>query len=189
MPAKFWSRTNDVKDLDYFPTPPYASLALLKREQFSGSIWEPACGEYHMANVLKMQYPDSEVIATDIIYGQDFLKTNKKVDNIVTNPPFTLANDFILHCKKCATKKIAFILRNQFLESKGRHAMFLDKDFPLKAVYQFVHRVPFAKGKIDLRASNTLAFSWFVWDREWKGEPVIRWIDDRSHEINKVELF
>ena len=37
---------------EFYPTPPEATLALLSAETFDGSIWEPACGEGHIAKVL-----------------------------------------------------------------------------------------------------------------------------------------
>ena len=40
------SRANGDREQNYFyPTPPYATEELLKREIFEGNIWEPAAGE------------------------------------------------------------------------------------------------------------------------------------------------
>ncbi|MGL1659540.1 hypothetical protein ACSTH1_23845, partial [Vibrio parahaemolyticus] len=38
---------------NFYPTPPEATRALLSVETFDGSIWEPACGKGHIADVLK----------------------------------------------------------------------------------------------------------------------------------------
>ena len=44
--------------LDYFPTPPWATRALFRRVlpalggETIASVWEPACGEGHMAEVV-----------------------------------------------------------------------------------------------------------------------------------------
>jgi predicted nucleic-acid-binding Zn-ribbon protein len=78
---------------DYYPTPPEATRALLAAEQFDGSIWEPACGEGHLAKVLTDAGYD--VTSTDLVdYGfgtpsQDFLAERKPLaKHIVTNPPY-----------------------------------------------------------------------------------------------------
>jgi hypothetical protein len=68
------SRGQPAKSLDFSPTPPWATRALMEhvmpvlgvREFHSG--WEPACGEGHMAEVLREFF--EEVIATDVFdYG------------------------------------------------------------------------------------------------------------------------
>ena len=50
---------------EFYPTPPQATRALLSGEEFDGSIWEPACGEGHIANVLVTAGYD--VVSTDLI--------------------------------------------------------------------------------------------------------------------------
>jgi hypothetical protein len=53
------SREHPADDLDYSPTPPWATRGLIKRvfpvlnvPTYGQSAWEPACGEGHMAEVL-----------------------------------------------------------------------------------------------------------------------------------------
>ena len=85
---------------DFYPTPPEATQSLLNRQKFKGNIWECACGNGAMSKVMIEQGYD--VYSSDLIdrgYGEvgiDFLQSNKKVDNIVTNPPFNLATEFTL---------------------------------------------------------------------------------------------
>lgn len=78
---------------EFYPTPPEATLALLSVERFEGSIWEPACGEGAIANVLADA--GHKVVATDLveygfgISGIDFLKELRpRAKHIVTNPPY-----------------------------------------------------------------------------------------------------
>jgi hypothetical protein len=53
---------------EFYPTPPEATRALLSVERFDGSIWEPACGEGAIANVLTSA--GHKVVATDLVdYG------------------------------------------------------------------------------------------------------------------------
>jgi len=59
------------RDLDFYPTPPECTIALMDFLKLDPiTIWEQACGNYSMSNILK-QY-GHEVISTDIIYGDDF---------------------------------------------------------------------------------------------------------------------
>ena len=86
-------------DNDFYPTSPDAVEALLMVEKFDGPIWEPACGDGAICKVLEAN--GYTVVATDLIdrgYGEsphDFLTSNLTCDNIITNPPFILAEDFI----------------------------------------------------------------------------------------------
>mgnify|MGYP001296860676 CR=1 FL=1 len=69
-------------------------------------------------------------------------------DNIVTNPPFKLGTDFVLQSKKIARKKICILNKTMFLDGIKRYEMWIDKDFPLKTMYQFSGRVAFRKNVI-----------------------------------------
>ena len=160
---------------DFYSTPPYATQALLDKEKFTGTIWEPACGEGHMSKVLIAN--GYQVDSSDLIdrgYGTqlDFLSSNKTYDNIITNPPFSIGLEFVLKAKQSANHKIAMLLKTQFLEGISRQAMFLDDKFPLKCMYQFSKRLTFG----DKSSGGMLAFAWFVWDKQHTGKPYIDWI-------------
>lgn len=174
------SRANgDREKDDFYPTPAYAVEELLKREQFFGEIWEPACGEGDISEVLiKNGY---DVISSDLVdrgYGiqQDFFASKHKTSNIVTNPPFKNALDFVLKSKQQCSRKIAMFLKTVWLESESRKDMFNDQEFPLKTVYQFSKRVTLYKDGKKLKNSGMIAYAWFVWDKEHKGKPTIEWI-------------
>lgn len=85
---------------DFYPTPHWAVKALLEKESFAGPVWEPACGKGDIVHVL--QNHGLDVWATDIeergFEDQvcDFLKSDFRCANIITNPPFNLANRFVL---------------------------------------------------------------------------------------------
>lgn len=165
--------------IDLYETPEYATRALMAVEEFDGAILEPACGMGAISKVLAEEYA---VMSTDLIdrgYGscQDFFTVDVPVDFIVTNPPYVLAEEFVRHAKKIATKKIAMILKLSFLESEGRKELFADKEFPLKTVYVFRKRVQMYPYGIDKpKNSGTIAYAWFVWDKDYYGDPMIKWI-------------
>lgn len=178
-------RNGDREKDDFYPTPAYATEALIERENFFGTTWEPACGDGAIVKVLQERSMD--VIFSDLVYRgfgnnnqMDFLKTNIQCENIITNPPFVLAQEFIEHSKKCASQKIAMFLKTTFLEGARRYPMFMDLEFPLARMYQFCKRVNLYKGceTIDKStiSSGMIAFAWFVWDKEHKGPATIHWI-------------
>lgn len=105
--------------LDDFPTPPWATRALVEhvvasREQLSSmTCLEPACGRGHMSVALAGYF--REVASSDVFdYGfghvADFLKSNHPegaYDWIITNPPFRLGEDFIGRAMKIARRGVA----------------------------------------------------------------------------------
>jgi hypothetical protein len=172
---------------DFYPTPPSATKALLLHEKFEGSVWEPACGMGDISKVLIEQGYD--VKSSDLNnYGYgvpdiDFLNDNSvfsapfpAVDNIITNPPFDLALEFVFQAKQYSQIKIAMFLKTAFLEGAKRYEMFQDKKFPLKCVYQFSKRVNFGIHAGTHKNGGMIPFAWFVWDRNYEGKPYINWI-------------
>ena len=86
---------------DFYPTPPEATEALLSRYEFNKDIWEPACGDGAISNVLAEK--GHNVISTDLNnfgFGEtnvDFLMEQKALaPDVITNPPYKLANEFVL---------------------------------------------------------------------------------------------
>ena len=188
LPGRNLAGTNDVERTnDFYPTPAWATHALMKREKFEGFIWEPASGKGDMSKVLE-QYCDN-VVSSDKddgpdIYGtggSDFLKSkdHQCVSNVITNPPFKFAREFVEKAKIVSDKKIAMFLKIQFLEGIGRYDFFQDKEFPLSKVWVFSKRVTLYKdGERNGMGTGTMCFAWFIWDKEHAGEPTIGWIND-----------
>lgn len=167
---------------DFYATDPLATELLLDNEQFNKSIWEPACGGGHMARVLEAK--GYKVISTDIVdrgYGdiKDFFSFDGQFEgDIITNPPYRYALEF---CKKALDSvpeghKVAMFLRLQFLESKARKPFFLEN--PPKTVYVSASRLRCAKnGDFTSSVSSAVAYAWFVWEKGYKGQSVIKWIN------------
>jgi len=175
------SRNNGEREKDdFYPTPAYAVEELLKRELFIGNIWECACGEGDISEVfIKNGF---QVYSTDLIdrrYGnqEDFFESDYVADNIVTNPPYKLALEFVLKCKQQSRDKIAMFLKTVWLESDSRYEMFQDKEFPLKTIYQFSKRVTLYKNGEKMKNSGMIAYAWYVWDKNYVGKPTIEWIN------------
>lgn len=130
------------KASDYYPTPVDGTESLIpvlkamKRPDGSPvkTIWEPACGDGRLARVL--EWHGFEVISTDLreypgygIGGLDFLLQSPQdkwgwwpkggIDAIVTNPPFSLAEEFIRRAH-LFTPNVAMLLKQTFWNVGGR---------------------------------------------------------------------
>lgn len=165
---------------DFYPTPKWGTLALLKYEKFEGSILEPCCGEGDMSKVL--EETGCTVFSSDAYYRgygkvQNYFNVTEKFENVVTNPPFGIAEEILEHSFKIANSKICLLLRTAFLESKRRYYNFYSK-FPPSRVLVFSERLSFYPKGYDVKSGGTISYAWFVWDRkDWTGQTLIKWIE------------
>jgi hypothetical protein len=176
---------------DYYTTPVEATEALIKFLNLTVSsyvdvltqhplIWEPACGNGAISRVLEKH--GHTVISTDLrddedIYGEggiDFLAAPGKVDWIITNPPYSLALQFVEHALSCAPR-VAMLLRLLFLESQERYYR-LFTVHPPKNVIVFSKRISCENGTEEEDPHHVIAFAWFVWDLNWTGPTMINWV-------------
>lgn len=165
---------------DFYPTPPEGTEALLKVETFSGPIWEPACGDGAISEVLKAH--GYAVESTDLVdrgygkHGIDFLMEYQPLaPNIVTNPPFKMVAPFIRKSLHLTTGKTAMLLRLACLEGAARRPLF--NEFPLARVWVFSKRLQFKRpGWEDTGAGGMLPFAWFVWEHGYTGKPTLGWL-------------
>jgi hypothetical protein len=160
-------RFADLDGPDFFPTPAWATYALIDNEPFEGEIWEPACGDGSMAEVLGLS--GNPVIASDLYdrgYGTsgiDFLTSNRVADNIVSNPPYNSAEGFVEVGVRCARRKFALLLRLAFLEGANRCNTIFSKHPPAR-VWVFSERITFYPAGAIQKGTGTTAYAWFVWD-------------------------
>ncbi len=171
-------RFADLDGPDFYPTPAWATHALIDNEVFEGDIWEPACGDGAMASVLATT--GNIVTATDLYdrgYGQagvDFLTSASTASNIVTNPPYNAAEGFVRSGLKLAHRKFALLLRLAFLEGANRQQTIFSK-CPPSRVWVFSERITFyPKGAVQ-KGSGTTAYAWFVWDKAGNGQTELKW--------------
>lgn len=169
---------------DFYATDPIAIDVLLDVESFSKDIWECACGQGHLSDRL-FSY-DYKVYATDLVdrgYGisdVDFLKQKTKwKGDIITNPPYKYASQFITKGLELTNNKLALFLKIQFLEGKARKELF--KKHPPKYVYVSSSRIMCAKNG-DFKGmkeggGSAVAYAWFVWEKNFSGDTILRWIN------------
>jgi hypothetical protein len=168
-PKPTLKRFADLDGPDFYPTPEWATHALIDNESFDGQIWEPACGDGTMARVLRGTC--RPVDASDLYdrgYGKigvDFLKSTRSVDNIVTNPPYNSAEGFVEAGLRQATHKICLLLRLAFLEGANRQRTIFAVNPPAR-VWVFSERITFYPAGAVIKGSGTTAYAWFVWDKK-----------------------
>jgi hypothetical protein len=177
---------NDREDNDFYSTDPQSLRIFLseylKDNTLSHQIWECACGKGHLSEVLKEYGYD--VVSTDLIDrdygvgGVDFLLQDKKIDmDIITNPPYKYALEFVKHALDIQTEgnKTIMFLKIQFLEGQKRLDLF--REYPPKYVYVHSKRqLCFPNGDMSKRISSATCYCWFVWEKGSKEFPQVRWI-------------
>ena len=169
------------RGLDFYPTSPVATPALLRVEPLPMCIRDPACGSGNITQALRTA--GHTVIASDLIdrgcpnseAGVDFLLEQRARDGctcVVFNPPYRLAPQFIRHAFALYPHVVA-LLRLGFIESVSRSDL-LDGG-QLAHMYAFKRRLPFMHraGWSGPRASSAVPFCWFVWRRDHVGPTAI----------------
>lgn len=157
--------------LDYYPTPPWAARALAHRiktiDPAAAEIWEPACGEGHMAEPLREVF---RVVAASDIYGfgygerGDFLRCRPfgTADWIITNPPFEHAAAFAEKALRIARRGVALLCRLAFIETIDRFDLLFGEQ-AMTWLMPFAERVPMTLGHWDPKARSATAYAAFVW--------------------------
>lgn len=175
---------------DFYATPPEAVYALLSIEHKwlpNGTIWEPACGDGAISEVLKGA--GRNVISSDIVdrgYPEATVMSIFDADArhnfpaIVTNPPFKLAREFVDAALDRAPY-VAMLLRLAFLEGAARKPWFTST--PLARVHVASRRLPMMHrhGWTGPKAGSAVCHAWFVWDKRHEGRPIVQWFDWKDH--------
>lgn len=107
------------------------------------------------------------------------------IDWVFANPPFSLAEQFILRSIDIARIGCAMLVRTSFLESVGRY----DRLFHVKPptiVAQFVERVPMVKGRYDPKASTATSYCWLVWIKSMPGNCRFTWIPPCRAQLERA---
>ena len=141
---------------DHFDTPAYAMMPLLPYIRPEWTVWEPTDthGNSQIAGALRRH--GCKVLSTckgsfDFLTG-DLLPAMLEADAIVTNPPYTLKDEFIARCYDIG-KPWAMLMPLTALEGIGRGKMFRENGVELLVLDR---RVEFTGG------SCWFATSWFA---------------------------
>ncbi len=163
--AVMQQRAEAPDSLDDFPTPPWATRALIEFLRGLGhpleaqSAWEPCCNRGYM--VLPMREAFASVRASDVhrypdwaLAGEpellDFVMLGPLEPEshwVFANPPFNLAEAFIDVARGAGSIGCAIFVRGAFTEGEGRYDRLYSRrppDFELK----FAERVVLLKGRL-----------------------------------------
>lgn len=172
-------RFADLDGPDFFPTPAWATFALIDNETFKGDIWESACGNGAMSRVL--EHTGQSVDSSDLYdrgYGDvgiDFLDPHRRAANIVTNPPYNAAEGFVRSGLNSAQAKFALLLRLAFLEGAKRQRTIFSAAPPSR-VWVFSERITFYPAGAVQKGTGTTAYAWFVWDKDAPSTTELKWL-------------
>jgi hypothetical protein len=117
-----------------------------------------------------------KAIGTDIIdrigdgEPTDFrLVQSFDADHIITNPPFDLAPQFVLHGLDLVSGKVAVVQRTSWLEGERRYQSLFCHGW-LANVWQFRSRISMPPdGSSAPAKGGAVAFAWFVFSRGHSG--------------------
>lgn len=175
-------------ELDFYSTDPLALQYLLENETFDLNVWECACGNGALSKVLEES--GYNVLSSDLVdrgYGQggvDFLmQTNPFNGDIITNPPFNKADEFVLKALELSKRKVAIFCRIQFLESRKRYENIFSIYPPIR-IYVFVNRVncfPNGESADFTKGMSGFCYAWFIWDKYNLGKTELRWIYNKEY--------
>lgn len=182
-------RRKNPKGIDFFPTPPWATRALMRVIDAEDtplvdlSALDPCAGRGHMVKPLAERFgtvtagdvrlvaPDEWVgppearptIATDFLLER-YAGAEPLADWIVMNPPFVHAEGFIMTALARAEIGVAALTRLSFLETTGRYERVYRNVRPTMVLI-FAERVPMLEGRCLRAASTATAYAWLLWDK------------------------
>jgi hypothetical protein len=180
------------KESDFYSTPYSITKQLLEVEDFKycKSVLEPCCGDEAIVKVLDESKEFETIHYYDIKDGTDFLHEEKKYDCIITNPPFSLAYEFILKAKEVCTEKFAFLLPLSYLHGEKRYQNIYKDDyfFPLHKIYVFT-RYPMLGDELredGKYKTGMMVYAWYIWEKDFfRQAPEINWISNQEYILNK----
>lgn len=193
------NRIEPDDSLNYFPTGPWATRTLIEvvlphlNIHGLSSAFDPACGEGHIAEVLREYLPHDMVCASDIHdygYGvsgpqHDYLNPMNVMigpDWVITNPPFgDKTVQFVLRALKEAFVGVAMLVRTQWAtEGIERYTQIFRDTAPTLCAF-FVERCPIHKGRWEPEGDTMTAYCWLVWVKDMPPQPPF-WIPPGQRE-------
>jgi hypothetical protein len=182
---------------DFYPTPPEPTRAFLHAEidrlRDFHTIWEPAAGDGAMVREMEtvgLAVRTSDLIDrgcdADIRSFYDFPVAPSPA--IVTNPPFVECGwgngkaRWLKHALDTLDVEYMALLMNWSWPSAGGLAPFYAAHPPA--------RVYLMRWKIDFTGQGAppMLNGWFVWDRAWTGETVLRMLDRKDARQGEFDL-
>lgn len=169
------NRGTERKQRDFYETPRYTIDSLLNAFPLNkGLILEPCAGNGAIVNAIKDFGYTNTILANDInesVYNiksdgntcQDFLTIEKGLpySTIITNPPYSMAEEFIEHSHYLTEGldcDIIMLLRLNFLGSQKRYNFW--SRHPVNNLYVLSKRPSFTG-----EGTDATEYAWFIWDK------------------------
>jgi hypothetical protein len=160
---------------DFYPTPLWCAENLdVDWSQFS-TAHEPCKGDGRLYDWLASKNLTTSY--TEITEGLDFFEWNTPVDLIFTNPPFSIAQEFIEHSLQLADT-VFMLLRLNYLASIKRYEWWSKN--PPSALYVLSKRPSFTGSGTD-----ATDYAWFVWDKSGKIPRGVHFVQPPTNEQTK----
>lgn len=151
------------------------------------AVWECACGNGNLAD--KLLHRRFNVWATDLkdrgygMSGVDFLQTTRTPEDginvIITNPPYSLANEFILHALDILPEGGVYValMNITYLAGQKRYNAIYSKG-SLRDIYIFSKRIECWRNNDRETYGNKamVDFAWYVFQKGFKGQPTLYWL-------------
>lgn len=186
--AHLWVRDEH----DYYAENEWVSAALFRQEEFSGCITDPCCGRGRILNSARAcgyETAGSDVVERgDIALSHPFVLQNYAarldglVKNVVSNPPFKDADDFVDLVRRVVRRKAAILLPAQWanaVKRSRRLSVSVDCEMPLARVLVLSPRPSMPPGAVvdagEKVGGGTKDFAWFVFIRDHLGPPQFGW--------------
>lgn len=179
-PAMLGASAHERREGDFYPTPAWCSETLLRLYPMPPLVWEPACGDGAIVQVLRRH--GMTVHASDLsprmspARTADFFLAEsapEDADAIITNPPYTHARAFVERALELMQPRkgvVAMLLRNEYDSADTRRHLFGQAPFAAKIV--LTRRPMWIAGTSGSPRHN---YSWFVWDWKHEGAAVLRY--------------
>ncbi|MFC5444900.1 hypothetical protein [Rhizobium halophytocola] len=199
--------TKEARGEDLYETPIEAIRTLLALESFGLNVLEPSVGKGAILRPLEdagYRVAISDVVARgietrdgtrqavgDFLLSVGLSKLWSVGPDIVTNPPYGVANAFIAHAlREHRPNKMAMLLNSNFMfgfEDDDRR--FVMDEHPPSRIYVLTRRLPMMHrdGWDGPKASSQMNCAWFVWERNHDGSygegyPRIIRVDWKAYE-------
>lgn len=197
---------------DYFPT--YHALTRLLLDNISikeTTVLEPCAGAGDISKIVREYYPEIKIDQCDInpkanyivkcnflteefenIYGKDY-----QVDNVISNFPFNLFQEFLEKCTRICKDQIFVIAPLDYLHGVERFEKIFYKGcngFSLNCCWVLVRRPLFdSKWRADgLMPTGATSFCWYQFSKYKQGGlipiPVIKWLHNNEQMGTPTEV-
>lgn len=168
---------------DWYVEPQWCADRLFAVLPFVGEVIDPACGRGNIVEAARRAHHCAE--GWDLIDRgfpgtkvRDFREHREPICNIVSNPPFGIAQHFVSHALQLARHTVCMLLPANWVQGDKRSRWL--ESTPLASVYFITPRPSMPPGAVVAAGgkpgNGTTDYAWFVWTRGRVGSAEICWL-------------